>query len=723
MKDAFAPLSSDDGMPVSLKDNPTLSTWLSIHAEEGGYVCIRSGKVELGQNILTALAQIAAQALAVPLDRIRMAPVRTGISPDESITSGSLSIQHSGMSLRMVCGQVRRLFARHVACAAGVDMAAVRVRQGAFLVAQAEQGTYWSLAGQVNLDVPVEPVSAEGGAAPLAVEAGQAMQPGAPALGLADKVHGRFGFIHDMSPPNLLHGRMLRPPSINAELLDLDAGAVQGLACAVQVVRSGSLVGVLAEHEHVACLALDRLAASAQWREAACLPVQHELPAWLRRQACDTKTYNQQVPGDTSGRAVAKTYTGDYFKPFIKHASIGPSCAYACTDDDVLKVWTHAQGIYNLRADLAVALAMAHERIIVEHVPGAGCYGQNGADDVAFDAAWLALHAPGRNVRVQWSRADELCWAPQGPPISLQLQVDVDAQGRILDWRADAWGPGHSLRPGRAPTPTLLGSWHQENPSPRLSAINAPIAAGGGAERNIIPCYDIPCSALSSHRVIDMPIRTSSLRCLGAFANVFAIEAMVDDIALDHGIDPADYRLGMLSDARAVAVIDAVREMSGWNRRQGGADNSGWGMGYARYKNKGAYCAVVARVSVAEKVRVHELFIAVDVGEVINPDGVVQQIEGGAIQACSWAILEQARFSDKKLVDDEWEKYPILRFSDVPDVQVRILSRPDQPAAGAGEPSLGPTAGAIGNAVRDAMGMRVAVLPLDFENIAHAIEA
>ncbi|HYG41511.1 MAG TPA: molybdopterin cofactor-binding domain-containing protein [Bordetella sp.] len=731
MKDAFAPLSSDDGMPVSLKDNPTLSTWISIHAEDGGYLRIRSGKVELGQNILTALAQIAARALGVPLARIRMAPARTGASPDESITSGSLSIQHSGMSLRVVCGQVRRMFARHVARMAGVDVAAVRVHRGTFLVADAELGTYWSLADHINLDVPVEAVSGNDGAAPPAAgaePAGQAEpaeqeQPGVPALGLADKVHGRFGFIHDMSPPGLLHGRMLRPPSINAELVHLDAGPVQGLACAVRVIRSGSLVGVLAEQEHVACMAVDRLAASAQWRETASLPAQHELPAWLRRQPCDTKTYNQQGPGGAAGQAVAKTYTGNYFKPFIKHASIGPSCAYACMEEGVLKVWTHAQGIYNLRADLAVALAMTPEQIVVEHVPGAGCYGQNGADDVAFDAAWLSLHARGRNIRVQWSRADELCWAPQGPPISLQLQVDVDAQGRILDWRADAWGPGHSLRPGRAPTPTLLGSWYQENPSPKLSAINAPIAAGGGAERNIIPCYDIPCSALSSHRVIDMPVRTSSLRCLGAFANVFAIEAMVDDIAIDHGVDPADYRLGMLSDARAMAVIEAVREMSGWNGRQGGADSSGWGMGFARYKNKGAYCAVVARVSVAEKVSVRELFIAVDVGEVINPDGVVQQIEGGAIQACSWAILEQARFSDKMLTDDEWEKYPILRFSDIPDVQVRILPRPDQPAAGAGEPSLGPTAGAIGNAVRDALGVRVSVLPLDFENIAHAIEA
>ncbi|MBO1113209.1 molybdopterin cofactor-binding domain-containing protein [Bordetella petrii] len=715
MKEAFAPLASDDGVPVSLKSNPLLSAWVSF-SENEGCVCIHSGKVELGQNILTALAQIAARALAVPVARITMMPARTGASPDESITSGSLSIQHSGMSLRMACGHARRLFTQCAAALAGVDPSAVSVHDGAFLAGGRELGTYWSLARYVDLAVPVEPPPGRE-AAPS--EAGWSE----PALGLADKMHGRYGFIHDLSLPDMLHGRMLRPPSIGARLVHLDPAAVQGLECPVQVVQSGSLVGVLARHEHVADQAVARLAASAQWREQACLPAQDELPAWLRRQLCDTRVYRQQGPADAAGAAVASTCTGDYFKPFIKHASIGPSCAHACLrGDGTLKVWMHGQGIYNFRADLAAAFGMAAEQIIVEHVPGAGCYGHNGADDAAFDAAWLARHAPGRHVRVQWSRADELCWAPQGPPMSVRLQVDVDARGRILDWRADAWGPGHSLRPGRADTPTLLGSWHHDPPSPRLSAINAPIAAGGGAERNIIPCYDIPCSALSSHRVIDMPVRTSSLRCLGAFANVFAIEAMVDDIARAHGIDPADYRLGMLSDPRAIAVIDAVRDMSGWNGRPAGSADMGWGMGYARYKNKGAYCAVVARVTVAEKVSVRELFIAVDVGEVINPDGVVQQIEGGAIQACSWATLEQARFSDRMLTDDEWEKYPIIRFTDVPDVQVRILPRPDQPPMGAGEPSLGPVAGAIGNAVRDALGVRVSVLPLDFDNIARAIE-
>lgn len=717
MKVAFAPLSSDDGVPVSLKSNPMLSTWVSIATEDTGYVCIRSGKVELGQHILTALAQIAAQALAVPIACIRMAPACTEISPDESFTSGSLSIQHSGMALRVACSQVRRLFVRHAASVAGVDASAISVRDGAFLAGDRELGTYWSLARDVDLAVPVE-ANAEPVAARF--EAGSSE----PAFGLADKVHGRYGFIHDMPLPDILHGRMLRPPAIGAELLHLDLAAVQGLECAVQVIRDGSLVGVLAEQEHVADLAVAKLAASAQWREQSCLPAQDELPAWLRRQPCETLVYRQAGQADLDGVAVAATYTGDYFKPFIKHASIGPSCAYACLrEDGTLKVWTHGQGIYNLRADLAVSFGMDPEQIVVEHVPGSGCYGHNGADDAAFDAAWLSLHAPGRHVRVQWSRADELCWAPQGPPMSVRLQVDVDAQGRILDWRTDAWGPGHSLRPGRAQTPTLLGSWYRESPSPWLSAINAPIAAGGGTERNIIPCYDIPCSALSSHRVIDMPVRTSSLRSLGAFANVYAIEAMVDDIARAHSIDPAQYRLSMLSDARAIAVINAVRDMSGWDSRQGGSEDTGWGMGFARYKNKGAYCAVVARVSVAQKVSVHELFIAVDVGEVINPDGVVQQIEGGAIQACSWAIMEQARFSDRMLIDDTWDKYPIIRFTDVPDVQVRILARPDEPAAGAGEPSLGPVAGAIGNAVRDALGVRVSTLPLNFDNIVRAIEA
>lgn len=720
-KDAFTPFTSDSGLPVSVVSNPMLSTWLSVDAS-ARLINVYSGKVELGQNILTAIGQIAAHELGITFDRINMVPACTGRSPDESITSGSLSVQHSGMAVRMACQQLRRMFVHAAAERYGVSSETIVVdHDGRFRSEEQHCASYWNLAASVDLNVAIAPTEQLG--------ADQAFEPSSlPSIGLLEKTSGRYGYIHDMKVAGVLHGRMLRPPSINARLLQLDTSTLEATAGVVAIVKDGSLVGVLAEQEHIAEQVVARLAQLATWQETASLPSQQDLVSWMRRQTCQTTDYAQAASGSAPA-SVARTYSSDYFKPFIKHASIGPSCAYASTSQDGgLSVWTHSQGIYNLRTDLAVVFGLEETEILVQHVPGAGCYGHNGADDVAFDAAWLSRYAQGRMVRVQWSRADELCWSPQGPAMSIALEADVDQRGRIIDWRHQVWSPGHSLRPGRAKTSTLLGSWYQAEPNPVLSAINAPISAGGGAERNIIPSYDIPCSVLASHRILHMPIRTSSLRCLGAFGNVFAIESMLDDIADDHGVDPIDYRLSMVSDPRASELLQAVRTLSGWDDvRNVGAGNdappTGWGVAFAQYKHKGAYCAVVAQVSVTHKVVVNKLFIAADVGEVINPEGVVQQVEGGAIQATSWATIEQAGFNDRALTDENWETYPIIRFSDVPDVEVQILARPDQPPLGAGECSLGPTGAAIANAVKNALGVRVNAMPMTFEQVSRAIEA
>ncbi|WP_031241940.1 molybdopterin cofactor-binding domain-containing protein [Advenella kashmirensis] len=725
MKAAFTPLASETGLPISIAGNRLISTWISIDAHSRTFR-IYSGKVELGQNILTAIGQIAAHELRVSFECIEMVRARTGLSPDESITSGSLSIQHSGMAVRLICRRVRHLFVVRAAAMHSVAPESITVAAGTFYSDKIRVGDYWELAKEVDLDVfYADDASLPEKEIPY-------VSASVPALGITEKSTGRYGFIHDMLSDRVLHGRILRPPSIQATLIDIDATAVEQMKGVVAIARDGSLVGVLAEHEYIAERAVVMLGQSATWQEADCLPDPGRLGAWMREQACDTIDYADAASAASGlnlpGREDRNdsVYEPDYDKPFIKHASIGPSCAYAiCHEDDRLHVWTHSQGVYNLRTDLALVFGVDEQHIVVEHVPGAGCYGHNGADDVAFDAAWLSRYAKGRQVRIQWSRADELCWSPQGPAMSMHLKVRVDKEGRIQDWQHQTWSPGHSLRPGRAPTSTLLGSWYQARAQPVSSAINAPIVAGGGTERNLIPSYDLPCSRLASHRVLHMPVRTSSLRCLGAFGNVFAIESMLDTIAADFDIDPIDYRLGILSDPRAINVLQEVRRISGWPGSTGPGHNNdavGWGVGYARYKNKGAYCAVVAKVLLGHRVVVDTLFIAVDVGEIINPDGVMQQIEGGAIQATSWATMEEAHFSGRALMDDDWQKYPVIRFSDVPDIEISLLDQPDQPPVGAGEPSLAPTAAAIANAIHNAIGVRLKQMPMTFERINQTIQ-
>jgi CO/xanthine dehydrogenase Mo-binding subunit len=367
---------------------------------------------------------------------------------------------------------------------------------------------------------------------------------------------------------------------------------------------------------------------------------------------------------------------------------------------------------------------MAPEDVVVRHVQGAGCYGHNGADDVAFDAAWLARACPKRPVRVQWSRADELGWSPLGPAMAIELEAEVDSAGRVLTWRHESWSPGHGLRPGRGATPTLLGAWYLAQPFERVAASDAPPAVGGGGDRNADPLYAFAARTVVCRRVLDVPMRTSALRALGAFANVFAIESFMDELAFQAACDPLEYRLAELDDARAIGVLRAVAAQAGWRTRRAPAgEGRGQGIGFARYKNTGAYCAVVADVTVEERVRVQRLHITVDVGLAINPDGVRQQIEGGALQATSWSLLEAAHFDRTRMLDPGWDSYPILRFPNAPQVDVQLLPNLGCPSVGAGEASLGPTAAAIANAVFDALGVRVRDLPLAPERIVRAMGA
>jgi CO/xanthine dehydrogenase Mo-binding subunit len=697
-------------LPGSLQRNRRLDQWLRF--AEPGRVDVFSGKVELGQGILTALAQIVAEELDLRIDQVRMHAAGTDTSPDEAVTSGSLSIQESGTALRWASAETRRLFLEAAAAALQCAPAALQVGAGEFVHPDGRRESYWTLAGRVSLAR-----EASGAVAPKDGSAYRIVGQPAARLDLPAKIFGLPCFIHDMVLPGMLHARMLRPPSPGARLVS--AAAAEAALDQARLVRDGSLLAVVASSQHLASRAAAAAAQRLTWEVplASPLPDEQALPDWIRRQPADT-TLVAASPDAARGTAAAppaRVFSASYSRPYLAHASIAPSCALAQFSGGRLSVWTHSQGIYNLRTDLALAFGMALEDIAVRHVESAGCYGHNGADDAAFDAAWLARAIPGQPVRVQWSRADELAWAPFGPAAVVELQAEVDGRGNVQAWRHSVRSNGHSNRPGRAATPALLGSWHTAEPFPPLLALNAPLAAGGGAERNALPCYDFPAWRVVSHRLLSMPLRTSALRALGAHANVFAVESFMDELAEAAGRDPLEYRLAHCSDPRARAVLTDAARRAGWPGAHLAADR-GMGMGFARYKNTGAWCAVVAEIEAGVEVMVRRLTIAVDVGTAINPDGVRNQIEGGAIQACSWTLKEAVRFDGERVTSDSWDSYPVLRFSEVPAVDVGIIAG-DGPALGAGEASIGPTAAAIGNAVARALGLRVRALPITAERI------
>lgn len=720
-------------MPESLRAQPLLRQWLAVLPD--GRVQAFSGKVDIGQGISHALRLIVAEELRLPPERIEMVPASTHHSPDEAVTSGSLSVQHSGTALRCAAAHLREGCRAAMAQRCAVPVQAVRCTDGRFEVPdQNRSASYPELLGQALLDSAIDPgqVHSEGAALDPVHTTAPSTRPD-----VAAKVFGEFEYIHDRLLPGMCHGLVLRPATLMAEAVEDELQALQHELQAqpgvLRVHRDGLLLGVLAETEHLLTQIAHRfeqgLAQGRYWRCQAEVPDPENLPAWLQAQPLDT-TVVVDVPASEGRDPPVQRLSAQYHRPFLQHASIGLCCALAQwqADGAQLKVWSHSQGIYNLRRDLALAFGLAPAQVQVTHAEGAGCYGHNGADDVAFDAAWLARLAPGRPVRVQWTRQAELGHAPLAPAMAVRIEAGIGAEGRIVEWTQTVWSQGHGTRPGRGQTPALLGAWQTASPQPVTMAVNAAMAVGGGSERNAQPPYEIPAMRVLNHRVLNMPFRVSAMRALGAPANVFAAESFMDELAARQGVDPLAYRLAHLqgpANARAAAVLRRVTDMAGWSATRPSGRPEGWGRGlaYARYKNTGAYCAVVAEVLAEERVRLLRLWIAADLGRVVDPDGAINQLEGGALQAASWALCETAQLSPQGIASNDWTSYPILKFSDMPVVDVGLMPMQDQPSLGAGECSSGPTCAAIANAIYDALGVRLHAMPFTPEQVLKALDA
>jgi CO/xanthine dehydrogenase Mo-binding subunit len=453
------------------------------------------------------------------------------------------------------------------------------------------------------------------------------------------------------------------------------------------------------------------------WNEAADLPDVDDLATYLRSLPAKPMVLSEM---GTSSEVGAQTLSATYSRPFLAHASIGPSCAVARSLGGTIEIWSQSQSIYPTRKDIATTLGIAADAITIHHMQGAGCYGHNGADDAALDAVLLARAVEGYPVRLQWSHEDELAWSPYGPAMVVAMSGSIDGSGRIVDWRHEMWSNPHIARPGLQETPSLLAAWHLHPPFAQPPGIDALPGGKPASQRNAVPIYDFHNQRVVHHVLDRLPVRTGTLRAIGGFINTFAIECFMNELAHSAGVDPIELRLRHLSDERATAVIKAARERSGLEgRRRDGSH--GMGLGFARYSNEASYAAVVVEVDVGESIKVVRAVAAVDCGRTINPNGVANQVEGGILQAVSWVLKEQVRFDRSRITTRNWDDYPILRFTEAPPVEVVIIDRPDQPSLGMGEAVAGPTAAAVANAVFDAIGIRVRDLPLTRERMMVAI--
>ena len=699
-------------LPQYLLANPRLSQRVSFNPDRT--ITIRPGKVEIGQGIISAIAQMAAEELDVSYSRIQVMPVDTTISPNEASTSGSRSIQEGGESMRYACAEIRHLFLEAGAAKLKLPMSVLKVRDGVIHSDEADsQLSYWDLLGDVNLDV-----DANARATPKNQRDYELVGSSLPRKDILNKITGA-AFLQDMTLPGMLHGRIARPPSFQAKLISFEDAEILVMPGVKKVVRDGSFIGVVAEREEQAIKAMLAIQRHCKWSEEAALPDMNDIEQFLYAQKSEDEILKDVTSGaPNSGAVISATFT----RPYLAHASIGPSCALAWRHDDYLEVWSHSQSIYALRDELAKILQLDSKQVIVRHAEGAGCYGHNGADDVALDAALLALQYDGIPVRVQCMREDEFAWEPFGPAMAVKLSGSVNSSGQITTWHEEIWGNRHIGRPGRQPKPGLLAAWHMGGGMEAPLPVDMPIAMGGGSQRNAVPYYEFPDCKVLNHAIQTMPIRASALRALGAYINVFAIESFMDELAEVAQLDPIEFRLRHLKDERAIEVLKAVSAQANWQPGFKGDGTHGYGVAFARYKNVGNYAAVIAEVSIEESIRVKKVFAAIDCGLVINPNGVLNQIEGGIIQSTSWTLKEQVQFDRTRITSLNWDEYPILTFSEVPQLDIQLMNRPDEPPLGVGEGVTGPVAAAIANAVSNAMGIRIRRLPMTQANVIAAMD-
>ena len=693
-------------LPGSLAKSPLLDSWISV--DEDGQITVFTGKAELGQGLTTALIQIAAHELAVAPSAIDIVTADTARTPDEGVTAGSHSMQDSGTAILNAAANVRVLLAEAAAWRFAIAVDQIDMRDGAAYAPDGRTVGYGELASGLSLHVVAKPdvPRREGGAKVIGENLAR--------VDIPAKVSGGEAYLQDMRLPGMLHARVARGPSDGTRLKPADTDAVARMPGVVQVVRHGRFTAIVTDDEWRAVKALHRLQAAGWERAGEPLPAKDMREAIRGLPAREVPIFDYPGP---PAPADSHTLRARYSRPCLMHGSIGPSCAVAQWENDGITIWTHSQGVYPLRKALAELLDLPLERVRCVHVEGAGCYGHNGADDVAADAALAARAVPGQPVRLQWMREQEHGWEPLGSAMTVEMSASLGADGRIVGWQHDVWSNTHSTRPTTAGG--LLAGTEVDPPfvPPKPRPIPMP---EGGAARNGNPIYALPNARGTFHFVERMPVRVSALRGLGAQMNVFAIESFMDELAEAAGADPVAFRLAHLHDERAREVVQMAADRFGWEAR-----GRGTGFAFARYKNLASHCAVAMEVRIDRdtgEIRVPRVVAAVDSGEAVNPDGIRNQIEGGIVQSLSWTTREAVAFDATHRTSFDWSAYPILRFPAVPGrIEVHVIDRPKQPFLGAGEAAQGTAAAALANAVAHALGIRLRDMPLSPERIRAAL--
>jgi nicotinate dehydrogenase subunit B len=704
-------------LPVDLQDTPLLSAWIKVNAD--GTVTLMIGKVELGQGAVTAVAQVCADELDIDLKRLRTISGDTALVPNEGVTAGSQSMPNCASAVQQAAAEVRHILLELAAAKLKAPIESLKVEDGTISGGDESKVTYWELVTGREFEG-----KATGKVKPKDVSDYKYIGKSVPRLDIPAIMTGQALYLQEQRPDGMVHGAVVRPPTYKAKLKNVDTSKIEKMPGVLKVVRNGSFLGIIASRQDQAYDASVALTKVAEWDVENDLPGDEGIFDWL----LSAPTRDEEVMNEMAGApsTPAKVFEATYERPYQMHASIGPSAAIATlADDGMLTIQTHSQSVFETAKAIALMLGLDSAKVRCQHIPGSGCYGHNMADDAAADAALLAVEMPGKPVRLQYTRPQEHKWEPYGSAMVVKTRVGVDNSGNVLTWNLELWSTPHGTRPDGEPG-NLLSARYLEKP------FAMPVPENGGppnyaADRNAIALYDFPAQRVVTHFIAEMPLRVSSTRSLGAYANVFAIESTMDELAHAAGADPVEYRLRFLKDERARDVLKAAAQKFGWEQWSK-SEGRGRGIGFARYKNYAAMTAVAIEVGVNRengRIRLIRVVAADDSGQIISPDGIANQIEGGVIQSLSWTLKEEVRFDKTRVLSEDWKSYsyPILTFEEVPPIDVVLINRPGEPFLGTGEAAQGPTAAALGNAVFDATGVRFRRIPFTPKRILAGLKA
>jgi CO/xanthine dehydrogenase Mo-binding subunit len=696
----------------SLKTNPWLEAWIRIDAHGKATVC--SGKAELGQGIRTALLQVVAEELDMPPASITFITADTGRTPDEGLTAGSHSMQDSGTALANAGANVRMLLMNAAAKRLGVGAAELDTTgDGRIVAPDGESISYGEAASALSLHV-----EAVANAPRRSPQHYRTMNRDFERVDIPAKLTGGQAYVQDLRLPGMVHGRVIRGPSYGTRLTTPKIAAAQKMPGVLKIIQNGQFLAVVARKEWQAIQAMRVAQTSDYVKTGPDLPGK-DGPRRLQSLASREIIVEQSSDGP---KASTRTFKGSFSRPWYSHGSIGPSCAVAHLDGDELTIWSHSQGVFDMHRATAELVGLAPEKVRVIHTPSAGCYGQNGADDVTAEAGLIAMQFPGVPVRLQWMREQEFGWEPCGCGMVTQVEASIGPDNKIAHWKYEVWSNSHNNRAvgagGYAVAQEIIPGFPMQVPAP------IPMPEGDG-DRNANPLYVFNNMDIRYHFVPEMPMRVSALRSLGAHLNIFTMEGVLDELARAGGVDPLAFRLAHMEDERAREVMIRATNAFGWNKRPRGDGRRGCGMAFARYKNRGAYCAIALEIEIEREtgaITIHRVNAAVDAGQPANPNGIRNQIEGGIIQSLSWAIHEEMNYDTSKRTSFDWGTYPILRFDQVPGaIDVDIIESVGLPFLGAGEAAQGPTSAALANAIADAAGVRLCDMPLTPTKVKAAI--